>query len=179
MIFRKENWFNPLKEAPILFIIHRKINNIFGFIIKKNDKGIIFWIVEKIKQLFHLKFSKILITQKWNGNRPILKMIDIINILKMNALKNFITVKTVRENSIKIDVILWIKKKIINELSIFFLSLIINNGINALRFNSNPIQIPKNELEDKETVNLIITMEKKKIFFDKEIFFISYIFYDK
>jgi len=117
MILRIENWFIPLIEATNL-LITQKLSIIFCVIIEnKIIKGIIFWIVDKMKQLYQFNPSITDGTHNWNGKNPIFMKIEIINKILKNSL--FILKLSIfkKDTSMIIDEILWIRKYNINLVS--------------------------------------------------------------
>lgn len=139
-------WFSPPIVLEIVFIIFmiKKIIIflLITFIIIIN--GIIFWIVERIKQLDHRIIFIILINHIWKGNIPNLinKAIIIIIKIKLRLFK-FLNKNWVKIENIKIiDLNDWIRKYlnlILLIILIFFFSMI--KGINIIKFNSIKIHI--------------------------------------
>lgn len=111
-ILRKEKIVKPLIDATIL--LKKQIIRIIFFCSIQNIIviGIIFWIVNKIKQFIHEILSIKEITQNWNGNTPIFikipkKIVEITNWLIILIFDN---VNQIIDLKIIIEETLWIRK---------------------------------------------------------------------
>lgn len=111
-ILRKEKIVKPLIDATIL--LKKQIIRINFFCNIQNIRviGIIFWIVNKIKQFIHEILSIKEITQNWNGNIPIFikipkKIVEITNWLIILIFDN---VNQIIDLKIIIEETLWIRK---------------------------------------------------------------------
>lgn len=134
-------------------------------------RGITFWIVIRINEMFHSIPSITEIIQKWKGNIPSFINIDIIK-SKYDIVFRFSKFMENLKRKI-LDEIPWIKKYNIVDFSLKIFLFIDIRGIKENRLISILIHIDKNELDEKQIKILLIKEIKKMFFWIKNKFFIS------
>jgi len=119
-----------------------------------------------IKKIF-IQFNPSTIAgiQKWKGALP-----NLIKIEKIIIIKNlFINIIIMKENNIKIDAIVWIKKYINADSMDNLLLLLIKIAINDIRLISNQIQI-FSQLDEEIKSKVLISVKNRNI--NLKLFFI-------
>lgn len=105
--------------------------------------GLIFCTIKNNIKLYHLIPSTNLKTHWWKGALPILIANAIIIIISV-----FFILNNINDTKIKMDLVAWIKKYLIEASDLYFLFLLSIRGIKASRFISKPTQTKNQELLD-------------------------------